>query len=246
MKRILIIGATSAIAVACARQWAPQGASFFLVGRHAEKLEQTVADLVARGAAAVNSRVMDAADVDTLPGMLTTCQAALGRIDIALIAYGTLPDQQACEMNLTLALQEFANNSTSVIAILTLLANLMESQGSGVLAVITSVAGERGRRTNYLYGSAKSAVSIFCQGMRGRLFRKGIYLVDIRPGFVATPMTERLALPGLLVTQPDVVAKRIVAGLERKVAVLYAPAFWAAIMLLIRMVPEIVWKRITL
>lgn len=246
MKRILIIGATSAIAAACARQWAGQSASFFLVGRHAEKLEQTVADLRARGAVEVHCRIVDATDFDALPEMLAACRATLGRIDIALVAHGTLPDQEACERSLPLALQEFTNNATSHIAILTLLANLMESQGCGVLAVITSVAGERGRPTNYLYGSAKSAVSTFCQGLRGRLFKKGVSVVDIRPGFVATPMTEGLALPELLVVQADVVAKRIVAGVERRVAVLYVPAFWAVIMLIIRLIPGFIWKRIKL
>ena len=246
MKCILIIGATSAIAGSCARSWARQGAGFFLVGRDTEKLAQTAADLLARGAAIVHVDSMDTTDSEALPVMLKACMAVLDHIDIALIAHGTLPDQRACEIDLPMALREFATNGTSVIAILILLAELMEHQGFGRLAVITSVAGERGRPANYLYGSAKSAVSTFCQGLRGRLFQAGVSLIDIRPGYVATPMTERLALPEALVIQPDAVAKRIIDGIDKKVEILYAPAYWAVIMAFIRLIPEYLWKRIRL
>jgi len=246
MKRILIIGATSAIAAACARHWTASGASFFLVARTPEKLDQTAADLRARGATVVHTHLLDATDFDAHPAMLEACVAALGVIDVALLAHGTLPDQQACERDARVALGEFTNNGTSVIALLTLLANRFEVQRGGTLAVITSVAGDRGRPSNYLYGSAKAAVSVFCEGLRARLFRAGVHLVDIRPGFVDTPMTQGLALPRLLVAQPEAVARRIVAGIDRRKDVLYAPAFWAGIMLIIRWIPGGVFKRMKL
>lgn len=246
MKRVLIIGATSAIAGACARLWAKQGASLFLVGRDAEKLEAVAADLRVRGAADARTWRLDATDVSAHCAMVEAGVQALGGMDVALIAYGTLPDQRICERDAALALREFTTNGASVIALLTVLANRFESQRSGAIAVITSVAGDRGRPSNYVYCSAKAAVSVFCEGLRARLFKAGVSLTDIRPGFVATPMTQGLALPALLVAQPEAIARRIVAGIERKTDVLYAPGFWALIMAMIRAIPRPLFKRMTL
>jgi decaprenylphospho-beta-D-erythro-pentofuranosid-2-ulose 2-reductase len=246
MKRILIIGASSAIAAACAREWVKEDAGFFLVARNAEKLAQTAADLIARGAGATYTHQMDSTDLDAHQSMLDACANALGKIDIALIAHGSLPNQAACEKDACLAQQEFVNNGMSVIALLTRLANRLEQQRSGTIAVITSVAGDRGRPSNYLYGSAKSAVSTFCEGLRARLFKVGVHLIDIRPGFVASPMTQRLRLPAALVAEPKVVARRMVTGIERKLDVLYVPDYWRLIMLVIRWIPEFVFKRMNL
>lgn len=246
MKRVLIIGATSAIATACARLWAEQGSEFFLVARNNEKLEQTSADLKARGAKTVSLHCMDATDLAAHSTMLDSCLSTLQQIDIALIAHGTLPDQKACEQDVAMAMQELANNGTSVIALLTRLANQFEAQRCGTLAVISSVAGDRGRPSNYLYGTAKAAVSTFCEGLRARLFKVGVHVMDIRPGFVDTPMTQGLPLPGLLLAKPEQVAQRIVKGVERKAAILYAPGFWALIMLIIRCIPQPIFKRLNL
>ncbi len=246
MKKILIIGAASAIATACARVWAEQNAEFFLVGRNIEKLEQTACDLKARGAKAVTLCTMDATDFSAHPAMLDDCLTALLQIDIALIAHGTLPDQATCERDTAVALEEFSNNCTSVIALLTRLANQFEAQRCGTLAVISSVAGDRGRASNYLYGTAKAAVSTFCEGLRVRLFKVGVHVITIKPGFVDTPMTKGLALPAALVAKPEQVAQRIVKGIERKVANLYAPGFWALIMLIIRIIPQPIFKRLNL
>lgn len=246
MKKVLIIGATSAIAAACARLWADQGAEFFLVARNDEKLEQTAADLKARGAKVVTLHNMDATDFDAHPAMLESCLASLQQVDIALIAHGTLPDQKVCEQDVSVAVQEFANNGTSVIALLTRLANQFEIQRCGTLAVISSVAGDRGRPSNYLYGTAKAAVSTFCEGLRARLFKVGVHVITIKPGFVDTPMTKGLPLPAALVAKPEQVAQRILKGIERKTATLYAPGFWALIMLIIRSIPQPIFKRLNL
>lgn len=246
MKRVLIIGATSAIATACARLWASEGSDFFLVARNADKLEQTAADLKARGAKTITVHEMDATDLAAHPVMLESCLRSLGQIDVALIAHGTLPDQKTCERDVSVAMQEFANNGTSVIALLTLLAQQFETQRWGSLAVISSVAGDRGRPSNYLYGAAKAAVSTFSEGLQARLFKVGVHVTTIKPGFVDTPMTQGLSLPAALLAQPAQVAQRIVKGIANKVPTLYAPGFWALIMLVIRSIPQPVFKRLNL
>ena len=246
MKRILVIGATSAIATACCRLWAEQGHEFFLVARDAEKLQQTAQDLEARGAKSVNSFTMDVLDTPQHALMLQQCISTHRQIDIALVAHGTLPDQTACEQDAELALQEFSINGSSVISLLSLLAEQFTLQRCGSLAVISSVAGDRGRPSNYLYGSAKAAVSAFCEGLHARLFKIGVHVITIKPGFVDTPMTQGLTLPNALVVPPEYVAKQIVSAINNKKAVLYTPRFWALIMLIIRSIPNFIFKRLNL
>ena len=246
MRRILIIGATSAIATACAREWAARGAALFLVGRDAGRLTQVADDLRTRGGDVVGTWVLDAIDTASHPAMLAAGVAALGEIDIALIAHGTLPDQAACERDPGRTVAELATNATSVIALLMALASVFVAQRRGTLAVITSVAGECGRASNYVYGSAKAAVSTFCDGLRIRLWRAGAHLVDVRPGFVATPMTAGLPLPQALVASPEKAARQIVAGIERGTDVVYAPGFWRWIMLAIRWIPDFLFRRMRL
>lgn len=245
MQKILIVGATSSIATACARLWAMQGATFFLVGRTAEKLSQVADDLTARGAT-IQTHVLDLNHFDQHPAMLDACYSAMGQVDIALIAHGTLPDQKACEQDAQLAVQEFTNNGLSVIALLTGLANRMEAQKSGCIAVISSVAGDRGRPSNYLYGAAKGAVTDFCSGLRARLFKSGVHVLTIKPGFVDTPMTQGLALPKLLLVTPEKVAQDIVRAVEKGRDTLYTPWFWRFIMLIIIHIPGTVFKRLSL
>ena len=246
MKRVLIIGATSAIAIACARLWAAQGASLFLVGRDAKKLETLAGDLAVRGSSSSHQWLMDANDVSAHFSMVAAAVQALGALDVALIAHGTLPDQAACQSDAELTLREFTTNGASVIALLTILANQFERQRSGAIAVITSVAGDRGRPSNYVYGSAKAAVSVFCEGMRARLFKAGVSLTDVRPGFVATPMTQALTLPPMLVAQPSAIGRSIVRAIDRGTDVLYAPAFWSVLMTIIQNTPRSVFKRMNL
>lgn len=246
MKKILIIGAASAIASACARLWAIDKAEFFLVARNQERLRQTADDLTARGAAAVHVFALDMNQFDQHAQMLEACFGVLGKVDIVLVAHGTLPDQAACQQDVALALREFSSNGLSVVSVLTLLANRMEAQRSGTIAVIASVAGDRGRYSNYLYGTAKAAVSTFCEGLRARLFHAGVHVMTIKPGFVDSPMTKGLPLPGPLVASPDRVARDITRAVERSANVVYTPGFWALIMLVIRTVPSFVFKRLKL
>lgn len=246
MKRIVIVGATSAIASACARLWAKQGSVFYLVGRNEEKLHQTGSDLLGRGAKSVHYHTMDVTDYSLHARLLEEAIINLHQLDILLIAHGTLPDQKECENNVNTALAELSANGTSVISLLTHFSNHFEKQRCGTIAVISSVAGDRGRQSNYLYGTAKSAVSTFCQGLRSRMFKAGVHVIDVKPGFVDTPMTQGLPLPAALVASPETVAEIIIRGIERRKAVVYAPSFWRMIMFIIKCVPDFIFKRLSL
>ncbi|MBC8722837.1 SDR family oxidoreductase [Paraburkholderia sp. 31.1] len=246
MKNIVIVGATSAIAIACARQWAKQGARFFLVARNMERLQQVADDLKARGAQHVLCQQLDIDQIGEHAAMMQRCSAEFGALDIVLVAPGTLPDQQACQNDADVAVREFNTNAVSIIALLTRFATVIEQQRRGTIAVISSVAGDRGRQSNYLYGSAKAALSAFCEGLRARLFKAGAHVLTIKPGFVATPMTAGLPLPGPLVATADKVAGDIVRAVEKGRDVIYTPWFWWGIMLIIRSVPGRVFKRLSL
>jgi len=243
MKNILIIGATSAMAEAVARRYAGEAARFALVARDAGKLQVLVADLQARGAAAVAVETWDAQDVSALPRVIEAAWSALGEVDIALIAHGTLPDQVRAESDLAYAIDHFRVNGESALACMLCLAARFEPQGRGVLAVIGSVAGDRGRGSNYLYGAAKASVDAAASGMRARLFKKGVHVLTIKPGFVATPMTAGLNLPAKLTVTADRVAGDIVKAVAAQTDVLYTPWFWSFIMRIIRAIPGPVFKR---
>jgi short-subunit dehydrogenase len=178
--------------------------------------------------------------------MLERCASELGALDIVLVAPGTLPDQAACQADPVLAVREFNTNAVSVIALLTSIANLLEVQKRGTLAVISSVAGDRGRPSNYLYGSAKAALSAFCEGLNARLFKVGVQVLTIKPGFVETPMTASLPLPKPLVATPEQVANDIVRAIEKRKDVLYTRWFWAIIMRIVRCLPRFLFKRLSL
>lgn len=244
-KRILIIGATSAIAEAAARQWAARGDALFLVGRKRQKLDDIAADLKVRGAANAGVFEMDATDAAMHPSMLEAAVTALGGLDVALIAHGTLPDQKACEASVAMTLAEIDNNGLSVVALCTLLGNHFEAQGSGSIAVISSVAGDRGRQSNYVYGAAKGMVTRYLQGLRNRLAKKNVQVLTIKPGFVDTPMTAAFS-KGALWAQPADVARGIVAAIDKGRDEVYLPGFWRLIMLVIRHIPEFVFKKLSL
>ena len=245
-RNIIIVGATSGIAQAVARRYAQKGARLFLVAKDTVKVQAVAADLRARGASAVDVFVMDMNDTSRLTAMLQSASQALGRMDLALVAHGTLPDAERARMDVGYLVQQFRTNAESVIACLASLAEHFQTQGSGVLAVIGSVAGDRGRATNYAYGAAKAAVHAFASGLRAQLFRHGVHVVTIKPGFVATQMTAQLDLPSALTAQPDTVAARIEWAIEARRNVVYTPGFWWLIMAVIRVIPETLFKRLKL
>lgn len=243
MQKILIIGATSAIAESVARLYAARGAALYLVGRSAGKLDTIAADLRVRGAQRAEYGVLDVNDVAAHGALLDTAWSTLEGIDTVLIAHGTLPDQAACDASVDLSLREFATNGTSTIALAAALAQRLQS--GATLAVISSVAGDRGRASNYLYGSAKAAVTAYLSGLGQRLRPAGVNVLVIKPGFVDTPMTAAFK-KGALWATPDKVAAGILKAIGKRKAVAYLPGFWWAIMMIIKNIPEFVFRRIKL
>ena len=243
MKRVLVVGATSAIAVAVLRELAQRGCVLLLAGRNTDRLNALANDLEARGAALVEVHHYDASEPGLARGL---AQATWGEgLDTLLLAHGSLPEQSEVQDDPQKTLDEFQVNALSPIELLSVFAPRFDVQGSGAIAVISSVAGDRGRQSNYLYGSAKSALSAYSQGLRNRLCKRGVSVVTVKPGFVDTPMTASFD-KGILWASPQRVAKDILRSLDGPGGVLYTPGFWRYIMWVIRLIPERVFSRLSL
>jgi decaprenylphospho-beta-D-erythro-pentofuranosid-2-ulose 2-reductase len=243
--RILIIGATSAIAQETARCFARDGAEMFLVGRSAVKLYDVKNDLSVRGAKQVEAFVVDVNDLTRHEEMLNAALSAFDGLDAVLIAHGTLGDQRKCELSVAETLKEFTTNCTSAIALLTMVANYFEGQRRGCIAVVTSVAGDRGRQSNYVYGAAKAGLSAFLQGLRNRLEKSGVSVITVKPGLVDTPMTA--ASPkNPLFASPRSVGQGVYRAMKERKDVVYLPWFWRPIMFVVKNMPEAIFKRLSL
>ena len=240
---VLALGATSAIAEATLRILAERGVRFYLVARSQEKLDAVSADLLMRGATGVATRVMDLNDTAAHAAMLGAAAQSLGTIELALLAHGILGSQKESEQSYSAAEAVFHTNFLSTVSLITWLANYFESVKQGTLAVISSVAGDRGRKSNYVYGASKGALSIYLDGVRSRLDPAGVQVLTIKPGFVATPMTAHL-VQGPLFARPSKVAQRIVKAIERRRDVIYVPAFWGPIMFALRAIPRPIFKKV--
>jgi len=243
--RILVLGATSAIAMAVMHRLTSPDAHFFLVARNTAKLEAVGNDMLTRGAASVANYDMDLDETTAHPQMLAVAAEELGGIDLALIAHGVLGDQEQAQASYAVAEEILRTNLLSAVSLITWLANYFESQRHGTLAVISSVAGDRGRKSNYVYGASKGALNIFLDGVRNRIDRSGVNVLTIRPGFVATPMTAHLP-QGPLFATPAQVAKGIVKAIAHRKDVVYVPGFWAVIMFIIRSIPQPIFKKFNL
>jgi short-subunit dehydrogenase len=215
------------------------------VGRDADKLETIAADLKVRGAHQVDYTALDLNEFDKHPSMLEQAYTSLEGLDTILIAHGILDDQKAGEQDYTKAEQALRTNFLSVVSLLTPIANRLEKQRYGCLAVISSVAGDRGRQSNYIYSTAKGALTIFLQGLRNRLHSANICVLTIKPGFVDTPMTANFK-KGALWAKPEAIARGIYRAIENRKNTVYLPGFWWLIMMMIRHIPEPIFKRMKL
>jgi len=245
IRKIVILGATSGIAVEVERLLAGQGDELLLVARSAQRLAELRADLVVRGSGNVFTYSADLASIQGHAAMFDFVQRALPEYDTVLLAYGSMQEQKDSETSVDVLLEELQVNFVSATAILTLFAADLEQRRTGCLAVITSVAGERGRRSNYVYGSAKGALSVFLQGLRARLHTAGVRVITIKPGPVQTSMTDHLPNSARFAS-PEQVARDIVRALERRSPdVLYTPKIWRYIMTGVRQIPETIFKRLS-
>jgi len=244
-KRVLALGATSAIAEATLRLLAEQHAAFFLVGRNPRNLAAVRDDLLTRGATSATAYTADLDNTAAHPAMLAYAVTALGGIDVALVCHGVLGDQLAGEKDYAAAEPVLRTNFLSPVSLVGWLANYFEGQHRGTIAVLSSVAGDRGRKSNYIYGASKGGLDVFLDGVRNRIDRAGVHVLTIKPGFVATPMTAHLHRNALF-AEPAQVARHIVRALEKRKDVAYVPPFWALIMLIVRSVPRRVFKKMNL
>jgi decaprenylphospho-beta-D-erythro-pentofuranosid-2-ulose 2-reductase len=240
---MLVLGATSGIARAVADELARKGYDLLLAGRNPEELDALAADLKLRHGVQTQRLLFDALALETHAAFVEQCRAASrDSLAGAVVCFGTLGDQSAAERDPLETKRILDTNLTGAASLLGLLANHFEAKRAGFLCALSSVAGERGRRSNYVYGAAKAGLSVFLQGLRNRLFRSGVRVITIKPGFVDTGMTY--GRPGMfLVASPRRAAKRIVAAVLRGQDECYVPSFWGPIMLLIRSIPERIFKR---
>lgn len=245
-KTILVVGATSAIAHATAQLYAAEGYRIHLMARNHEKLNRVAEDLRTRGASDVTVSSFDATDPDTFPPAIEDAQQSLGELGIGLIAHGDLPDQSVCQHDTDATARAIMVNYTSAVMLITLIANVMERQGRGSIVAISSVAGDRGRPSNYVYGSAKAGLNTFLEGLRISLLDKGVHVLTIKPGLVDTPMTAHIHAKGKLWVPPQTIAATISRAIARHRRSLYAPAFWRAAMLIVRAAPRILIRRANL
>ncbi len=240
---VIITGATSGIGSAVAVRLASRGTNLVLAARDEAELERIARDLQSRHGVRTASERFDAADPSSVVGLFTRAAAAAGGEPRGiLLCHGTLGDEARVHHDARQAILVASVNYTSAVAILTEAADHFEARGAGFIAAIASVAGDRGRQSNYAYGAAKGGLAIFLQGLRHRLARRGVAVITIKPGFVDTPMT--FGRPGMfLVASRERAARDIVRAIDRRRGVAYVPWFWRWIMLLIRALPDAIVHR---
>lgn len=240
---VLILGARSDIGKAVAHRFAALGHPIQLAARAAETLDAEKTDLALRHGVPVTLHEFDALTTDRHEAFL----ALLPELPaIAVSAIGLMGEQRESERDPHAASHVMRSNYEGPASILALLANRFEDRGSGTLVGISSVAGDRGRATNYVYGSAKAGFTAFLSGLRNRLAKRRVHVVTVLPGFVATRMTEGMDLPARLTARPSEVAEAIERAVARKKNVVYVRTIWWLIMTVIRNIPERAFKRMTI
>ncbi|WP_295123646.1 SDR family oxidoreductase [uncultured Chitinophaga sp.] len=243
MPTVLILGAGSDMAVAVARKFAKQKYDLQLAGRNVSLLEALKNDLNIRYGVNTEAVAFDALDFASHTGFYNSLAV---KPDITICVFGYLGDQEKGQADWTEAARILHTNYTGAVSILNVVAEDYAAKKQGLIVGISSVAGERGRQSNYLYGSAKAGFTAYLSGLRNRLFHQGVHVLSVQPGFVATRMTENLQLPGLLTAKPEQVAEDIYKAVNKKKNTIYTKWFWRYIMLIIKSVPEFMFKKLKL
>lgn len=246
MPAVLILGATSTIGRGIAAQFAAHGYDLILGGRDREELQTQAADLALRYGVNTVAQLLDVLNFESHETRLEPCLAAAGdALQGAILCIGYLGDQTSAQTDFRKARAILDTNFTACVSVLNIIANHFEKKGCGFICALSSVAGDRGRPSNYFYGAAKAGLAVYLQGLRNRLYRSGVRVITIKPGFVDTRMTFGRA--GLfLVASPGTAARGVYKAVAGNKDVVYLPWFWRWIMLLVRMIPEGLFKRLRL
>ena len=243
MSYVLIVGAKSDIAKAVAREYAKNGYNIYLAGRGVEGLAEFSKDLTIRSGCKVESVELDILDYDSHQAFYDNLsEKPLG----VVVAVGYLGEQKKAQDDFSEAKKIMDSNYTGVVSLLNIIANDFEKRRSGFIVGISSVAGDRGRKSNYIYGSAKSALTAYLSGLRNRMHEAKVDVLTVKPGFVATAMTEGMDLPKKLTAQPNEVAEDIYNAQQKKKNVLYTKGLWRYIMLIITSIPEWQFKKMSI
>ena len=238
----LILGSSSSIARAFARKAAHQGFDVILAGRDLDDLERTACDVGVRIGRRAEIVPFVATAFDDHGAFVERCRGLAPTLNVCLV-FGLMPPQAAIDVDLALARRTIDVNYLGAVSVLSRLAPLLEAQGRGRVVVLSSVAGERGRIGNYVYGSAKAGLNAYLQGLRARLFRAGVTVTTIKGGYMDTAMT--FGLPGIiLAAKPEAAAEAMLRAAAKGEAVAYYPRFWGWIMLIIKLIPERVFRRL--
>jgi short-subunit dehydrogenase len=243
MKCVLILGASSDIAKAAARQYARKGATLFLAGRNEETLQGFAKDLSIRHNVISKFVRFDADDINSHASFYKSISPAP---DVVVCAFGYLGDQEVAQKNWDESNRIIMANYTGAVSILNIVANDMEARKVGAIIGVSSVAGDRGRQSNYIYGSAKAGFTAYLSGLRNRLFKSGVHVVTVKPGFVDTKMTNGLKLPAPLTAKPDQVAAKMISAVDKKSNEIYVLWMWRWVMMIIKSIPEGIFKKLKL
>lgn len=243
MPTVLLLGATSDMSVAIARTMASKGYSLQLAARNEHRLQPLRSDLEVRYQTSCTIHEFDALDFNSHVSFFESLPV---KPDITICVFGYLGENETARVNWQEAEKIIHSNYTGAVSILNVVSNFYAKQQKGTIVGISSVAGERGRQSNYIYGSAKAGFTAYLSGLRNRLFREGVHVVSIQPGFVFTRMTEDLSLPPLLTAKPEQVAQAVFRAIEKKTNVVYVKWFWRWIMLIIKCIPEFIFKKMKL
>ncbi|MEN7973072.1 MAG: SDR family oxidoreductase [Verrucomicrobiota bacterium] len=243
MKNVLILGATSDMAQAIAKKYAAEGWSLTLAARNMELVDPIASDLRIRTEAEIQTAKFDAVDFS---GHRSFYDALAVKPDTVVCVFGYMGDQQCARTEFDEARKTIDVNYTGAVSVLNVVAEDFEKRGQGAIVGVSSVAGDRGRQSNYIYGSAKAGFTAYLSGLRNRLAKTGVHVMTVKPGFCRTKMTENLDLPAVLTAEPDQVAAAVFKGVEKKRNVIYTLWMWRWIMLIIRHIPEFVFKKMGL
>lgn len=243
MNTVLLLGATSDMGLALAESYAQLGYTIQLAGRNLDQLNTIKSDLTIRFETDVQAYAFDACDFNS---HISFYNSLTTKPDIAICIFGYLGDQEKAQADWNESKLIIDSNYTGACSILNIISNEMTSKKAGTIVGISSVAGERGRQSNYMYGSAKAGFTAYLSGLRNRLFKSGVHVLTVKPGFVNTKMTEGHPLPKPLTAQPEDISKAILKAIDKKTNTIYVFAKWRLIMYIIKSIPEFVFKRLNL